>query len=255
MNVVNLSQGIRASARELRLNGVPIHTQKWQSMDISGSGGHKMLETIGVYWTSNFNFHLDYLREQCHPNLPWADDHFEERAGGIPINPGEQYKNWPYYRNNPSNDKFRTNEQFSHTYMERIWANKKLYGIRYTYGNLGDLVNLLKDEPDTRQAYLPIWFPEDTGVTHGERVPCSTGYHFMLRDGVLNCWYHLRSCDLVRHLQDDVYLAARLAMWVNEKANLQADFGRLYLTIGSLHCWLNEKDKIRKMEETGERIG
>ena len=31
----------------------------------------------------------------------------------------------------------------------------------------GDVIDLLEREPFTRQAYLPIWFPEDTGAFHG----------------------------------------------------------------------------------------
>jgi thymidylate synthase len=66
----------------------------------------------------------------------------------------------------------------------------------------------------TRQAYFPIFFPEDTGAVHGGRIPCTLGYHFLLRSGLLHCWYEIRSCDAVRHFRDDLYLATRLVQWV-----------------------------------------
>ena len=66
------------------------------------------------------------------------------------------------------------------------------------YGDLDDVVTLLTNDPLTRQAFLPMWFPEDTGVVHGTRVPCSLGYHFMQRDGRLSITYYIRSCDIVR---------------------------------------------------------
>ncbi|MCA1799997.1 MAG: thymidylate synthase [Actinobacteria bacterium] len=77
----------------------------------------------------------------------------------------------------------------------------------------------LKIEPSTRQAYLPIWFPEDTGAVHGRRVPCTLGYHFLIRNGKLQITYYIRSCDFLRHFRDDVYMAGRLAQWMTFRYN------------------------------------
>jgi len=106
---------------------------------------------------------------------------------------------------------------FTHTYQERFWPDPEIQGIRYTYGDLDDLVNLLLIEPMTRQAFIPIFFPEDTGATHGGRIPCTLGYHFMLRNHRLHMWYFIRSCDYVRHFRDDLYLSVRLLLWVMDE--------------------------------------
>jgi hypothetical protein len=172
------------------------------------------------------------------PNLPWAEDHFCERVGGQPLNPGEQYKNWPYYRGNVEQHQTEEEMKFSHTYMERLWPKEagmpyldpgikfsasgfedhagraEHRGIRYAYGDLRDVVGLLVRQPHTRQAYVPLWFPEDTGATHGQRVPCTLGYHFMMRRDRLHCFYPIRSCDVIRHFKDDVYMAGRLVQWM-----------------------------------------
>jgi len=126
---------------------------------------------------------------------------------------------------------------FTHTYQERFWpkdyerktlgydANRiqKRRGIRYEWGDLSDVVEHLLNEPFTRQAYLPIFFPEDTGAKHGGRIPCTLGYHFMLRGHRMHCWYDIRSCDAVRHFRDDVYLTCRLVYWVlDQLARLEA---------------------------------
>jgi thymidylate synthase len=79
------------------------------------------------------------------------------------------------------------------------------------------VIDLLRDRPTTRQAFIPIWFPEDTGAHHGERVPCTLGYHLMARDGRLKIVYYMRSCDFLRHFRDDVYMAGRLCQWVCER--------------------------------------
>lgn len=211
------------------------------------------------------------LQEEVKPNMPWAEDHFRERVSGEPLNPGEQYKNWPWYKGGVEDHK--KTGKFSHTYMERYWpkmaanletikgrhSRNPIYGVRYKYGDLQDVVNLLAREPTTRQAYLPVWFPEDTGAcaTENQRVPCSLGYHFMMRDGRLNCMYHMRSCDLIRYFRDDVYLTCRLMQWVlaqlqREVIEGQMEFweqvkpGTLHMTIASLHIFEGDVTMLRK---------
>jgi thymidylate synthase len=206
---------------------------------------------------------LKYYQRDIGPNLPWADRHFElERVSGEPINPGETWKEWPYAH---SADKFRrAGECFSHTYAERYWpkeANgellgdlRPLQGVRYLYGDLNDVVRLLVREPLTRQAYLPVWFPEDTGVVHGERVPCTLGYHFMRRNDELSVFYPIRSCDFVRHFRDDLYLTVRLLLWVlYEARKLDPTWnsvrpGIFTMWIGSLHCFLGDYQRLFRVK-------
>lgn len=133
-------------------------------------------------------------------------------------------------------------------------------GIRYRYGDLNDVVSLLAKEPYTRQAYLPVFFPEDTGAHHGERVPCTLGYHFLLREGKLHINYFIRSCDYLRHFRDDVYLAGRLCQWIVHQlivkeawtgATEQALWGNvtpgtLTMFISSLHVFEGDLPKMRR---------
>jgi thymidylate synthase len=128
--------------------------------------------------------------------------------------------------------------------MERYWT-PELKGIRYNYGNLRDVVDLLAKEPLTRQAYLPVWFPEDTGAT-GRRVPCSLGYHFIQRSGFFHIVYYIRSCDFTRHFRDDIYLTYRLWDWVLRELQKEHSFwktvelGMFTMHISSLHMFIND---------------
>jgi hypothetical protein len=213
----------------------------------------------------------------CRPNLPWAEDHFTERVSGEPTNPGDEYKNWPWF--NPEWTAQDSEKKFSHTYQERFWPrwagydvergrrgpvgykDGSLQGIRYRYGDLNDVLELLRREPYTRQAYLPIWFPEDTGAHHGERVPCTLGYHFMLRDNKLHCFYPMRSVDLVRYLRDDAYMAGRLVQWIlnqldersrgRDQAPGDSEWGivqpgNLTMFMSSLHVFQDEVPALRR---------
>lgn len=221
-----IARDIKFIGQALLEIGELVDTGHWQS--IKGVPQTKTIEIENAVVEYEIPPHIDTLQSHLQPNLPWAEDHFLERVSGEPLNPGVQYKNWPWYRGNV--EQHQTEERFSHTYMERFWPRwvnswppysgkgpmqpLQNRGLRYRLGDLNDVVALLAREPYTRQAVLPVYFPEDTGSHHGKRVPCSLYYHFLLRDGQLNINYTIRSCDFLRHFRDDVYMAARLCQWV-----------------------------------------
>lgn len=205
---------------------------------------------------------LQLTKDIFKPNLPWAEDHFLERVSGIPHNPPPSQAWWPFAQND--NGDHKEDDKFSHTYPERYWpkfANegeirpngRQVFvphnGIRYEYGDLLNVIDLLREQPLTRQAYLPVWFPEDTGVVEGQRVPCTLGYHFMIRRGKLSIRYYMRSCDFRRHFRDDVYMTVRLAQWVAQQLGVATD--EMIMHISSLHIF--EGDLELMQYEKGKR--
>ncbi len=255
--------------RSFTMAAYPIETEKWQGIKLP----QPMREQLFVSFQVQMPEFINELQELINPNLPWADIHFQERIGGKPLNPGESYK------------QMRTeNEKFSHTYMERLWPKQAgeiifpnnnnthqlsdlqkyrlthlIFGVRYDYGDIQDVVNLLYREPLTRQAFLPIWFPEDTGAVHGGRIPCTIGYHFIMRDNKLHVIYYIRSCDLIRHWKDDMYLAVRKVQWIiaqlqqKEMNDNSPPFswenvipGIFTMHITSLHCFQSDMYSLNK---------
>lgn len=206
---------------------------------------------------------LKMLQNYIRPDLPWAEDHFQERISGQPLNPPPSAERWPWHQ---AAKDLHTDElkSYSHTYPERFWpkfANHKQIddpemfpphahmGIRYPYGDLADLIRVLKDRPFTRQAYLPIFFPEDTGAPVGQRIPCTLGYHFIRNGQKLDCNYFIRSCDMTRHLRNDMYMAARLLQYVNSQ--VKSDYGLPYIGkvtmfISNLHIFEEDAWRWRK---------
>jgi len=266
-----LDKAIQKTAHTLINTGYDITTEKWQGVDNPPA----MWESLNVVLNSVMPQTPGELTRLVKPNLPWAENHFRERISGKPLNPGNEYKNWPYYKRDAE---MRTEgEKFTHSYMERFWPKyaggkfaendpdatkyykEKNYdpnkGVRYTLGDFNDLLILLKKEPHTRQAYLPIWFPEDTGVVHGGRVPCSLGYYFIMRRGYLHLNYYIRSCDFLRHFKDDIYMAVRLAQeLLNQLRYLDnswddVELGTFNMYIGSLHIFLQELNIVKKRYE------
>lgn len=373
-----------------------VHTEKWQGYDIKDKPEAAMHELTNVFFCCSMaGESLNAYREQLGPNLPWADDHFDERVCGQPLNPGQTWKDWPwalkadqarrfpagpllapqdwaylaglidgegtihfhtqagrdhphirviiaqkdhgflqqvydrykvgtlnkwtrqtqvlngreYEQNqlrwaicsheevtwvlrgvlpylgvkrvkaeealkilddNPPSSKGRPrnrsiwNQQwelrFSHSYMQRYWPkyadNGSVYhGHMFRYGDLADVVNLLNQQPLTRQAYLPIFFPEDTGAVHGDRVPCTLGYHWLVRDKKIHTFYPIRSCDYYRHFRDDVYLTCRLTLWLlNQLRDIDrggfwelVEPGNFSMWTGSLHMFRNDYIKLSSL--------
>lgn len=253
----NFDEAIAATNLHMRDTSTLVHTERWQGLDISKRPEAKMYELIN--WDLRapmYTEDVDVYRGEIKPNLPWADDHFAERVCGYPMNPGTEWANWPWAR---SAAEFRDSKgRFEINYMERFWASgefddtpfpgditPRLMGIRgRPYGDLGSIVDLLAREPMTRQAYLPIYFPEDTGA--GGRIPCSLGYFWIMRNGQLNVHYPIRSCDFYRHFRDDVYLAVRLTLWLLDRLrekdpSWKAITPGIYsMWIGSLHLFVND---------------
>jgi hypothetical protein len=212
---------------------------------------------------------IEMLQNEVKPNLPWAEDHFLERVSREPLNPPPSSEWWPYTQAGHQ-EHTDSRGKFSHTYPERFWpktANTGRgdwrmdatgvehapihQGIRFAYGDLDDVVVQLGDSPYTRQAYLPVWFPEDTGAGMNQRVPCTLGYHFLIRRGKINVTYLIRSCDFVRHFADDVYMAARLLQWMAGELE-QWKIGTLTMWIGSFHIFA--PDVPRLQSEYNERL-
>ena len=257
----------------LSTEAVLMHRGTWQGIDVQKKPemgayelNHQLIQVkLGPAM-------LDHYRDDIKPNLPWADDHFLERVGGNPLNPGKEWRNWPWGKNA---DKFRIDPEplgdptrelvFDHTYSQRYWPKfagmycggiidnarpdfRPHHGIYFDYGDLRDVINELANDPTTRQAVLPMFFPEDTGLRPGRRKPCSISYHFIINaKNEFDIFYHLRSCDFVRHFADDMYLTVRLHLWVLDRLREMSIRwqhivpGWFNCYIGNLHIFRNDR--------------
>jgi len=245
----------------------PVDVGQWQGLDIKGDRSKVTWEIREAVLQLRMPDSINEAQSAISPNLPWAEDHFLERVGGKPLNPPPSAKTWPFAQAGHAE---HTDEEgkFSHTYPERFWPKHagdweasrgqmgahgewcETKGIRFTYGDLDDVVGRLVKSPLTRQAYLPVWFPEDTGAPAGERVPCTIGYHFMIREGRLHVSYTIRACDFMRHFRDDVYMAIRLGQWVRDRVEEVLSegamgMGDLTMHIGSFHIFDGDRPLVK----------
>jgi thymidylate synthase len=268
--------------RNLMLNQArEVKTERWQG--VAANTDTLELRCVNFEVDLQGNEDLDHWRVDAKPNLPWADDHFLERIGGQPLNPGVQWANWPWA--NRANS-FRTQGRFNHSYMERLWPKyarrtedgslpigkvgdtrrypasdaRPKFGITHHYGDLQDLIELLSKEPNTRQAWMPLFHPEDTGLGDGGRKMCSLGYQIIVRDDRAHIWYPLRSCDLLRHWADDCYLAIRMLLWITTECRSRNPArwscivpGTYSMHMTSLHVFASDLPEMEKQHELLQR--
>jgi hypothetical protein len=248
----NFTQAIKSIAANFDISS-KVRTETWQGLPTERRPELATFEQLFVSFSVPLPSHSTptTLAKDIRPDLPWADDHFAERISGTPHNPPPSEAWWPHAASNhPFKD---PSGKFSHTYPERMWPQfagldeeQKAIGIcnagiRFRYGDLNDLIELLRTQPLTRQAYLPIFFPEDTGAHHGQRIPCTLGYHFIRRNDKLHVVYYIRSCDFHRHFRNDIYFTARLLLHVLAQTQwYNVSPGTFVMHITSLHLFVND---------------
>ena len=166
----------------------------------------------------------------------WAEKEFKERINDSLINPGVAYKDrldvWEQFLNQEG--------KFDYSYNERM------------LDSLNNVINLLKSDPDTRKAVLPIFNGNgycDTNYLDGSRrIPCSMYYDFLIRENFrgekqLNITYHQRSSDFITHFGNDVYLAWKLMLYVSGILSVKP--GYLCHTIDSIHVYKKDWDILK----------
>lgn len=183
----------------------------------------------------------------------WAEAEFQERISGKELNPGEAWKIrgkvW---------EEFLVDGRFDYTYPERM--NQGVIYNKEPNTKLEAIIQLLRDDPDTRKAILDIYgeyhstFPQDIIAVDSNRldgharIPCSMYYDFLIRENqkgekILNICYHQRSSDFITFFGTDVYFAWKLMEYVADKVGVKP--GYLYHTIDSIHSYKKDWTKLK----------
>jgi thymidylate synthase len=124
------------------------------------------------------------------------------------------------------------------------------YGPRVA-GDVGQLVDLLKRDPDSRQAVLTI-FDSDRDLGRVEQVdlPCTIALVYQVRRGALESWTVMRSNDAWLGLPYDLMQFGMLQEAVAQSLGLEC--GPSTHSAASLHLY--ERDVQKALEVTGEAI-
>lgn len=221
------------TGRNLWEMGLLVKPKTYQNKNIEGDENFETKELICEQYCLTSLDKMEYLFVYSH-SKDWADAEFQERITPN-VNPGEAWELrkdlW---------EQFLVNGYFDYSYSERLT------------GPLSGVINLLKEDPDTRKAVVPIFGGNgyiDTNYYNGnKRIPCSMYYDFLIRENELgekqlNICYHQRSSDFITHFGNDVYLAFRLMQYIAKSIGVKE--GYLFHTIDSLHTYKKDWQKLK----------
>lgn len=125
---------------------------------------------------------------------------------------------------------------FDGAYPERLG-----YWYRHIY-------NLLKTDPDSRQAVVTIYGVQDRHKS--KDIPCTLSFQFFIRENKLNMIAHMRSNDLLWGFPYDTngfcFIQEGLA------ACLGVDIGTYELHAGSLHLYTEREEQLTKLLTSSE---
>jgi Thymidylate synthase len=212
--------------RDLKEMGVEVHTKTMQNKVIEGDPSYDTIELQNYIYTVT-----SPQLEDLQPTQPWADAEWLERLDGIqgnPVNPGEAWK-------------FRR-EVWEEFLVPDMGTQEYEDGFEYTYSErfnycqqVENVIERLRKDPASRQAYVSMWRPQDSRRLGRMRVPCSLGWLFQVRRDRLDMTYFMRSCDFHTHFQNDVYLACRLQGYIGKEIGYPPGHYTQYM--GSLHMY------------------
>jgi len=231
-------------ARDLKEMGLHVDNVMMQDKE----GSFPTLELINYGYTVT-----KPIVQDLNPTQPWAAAEFGDRIQAIMGNPSplgtawmtraDEHMDWSEFiefngkplpqgvsleeaKESCSPLVARDPIRLAYSYGERLALNDQVMRV----------IRELRRNPMSRQLYIAMWDPhQDSERLGSRRVPCSLGWHFIMREDRLHLTYTMRSCDFVTHWQNDVWLAMMLLDFVCMKTgNVQGRFSQF---INSFHVY------------------
>ena len=224
-----MTEAVDEIERDIAEMGIHVHTATMQNKVIKDNDDFSTMEV------QNYSFTVLDLKDKDQvvgSDLMWCRSEFGERVSGQEKNPGSAWK----LRRSTWEPFLKRNGTMDYTYADR-----------YSFDNtqFAHVIDILKKDPDSRQAILHMHFPEDvlkaTDMENPVRIPCSMYYQFMIRRGKLDVIYNMRSSDYDTHFFNDIWLADELRNYVAKEINMEP--GLFSMNVGSLHRYKNYTTK------------
>lgn len=217
--------------RDLAELGTEVRTETMQHFDIHDKPEFDTKELMNYGYTVT----RPKYNEVTGVHEAWVEQEWRDRLAGD-LNPGFSWKERPeIWEKMLERRQFQQNQgkvgKFSYSYSQRMGGK-----------HIRALIEELKIHPNSRQLWLPVWYPQDNLRRGVRRVPCSLGYQFMNRQGVLHITYVMRSCDFVTHYGNDVALATMLLEYVAAMTNKKV--GSFNHFVGSLHAYRKDLEGV-----------
>lgn len=221
--------------RNLHEMGIVVRPKTMQDKTVAGDPAYETLEVSPAVFSILDGSERDVWLQERGGNLNWAYREFAERVAGFfagyGTNPGDAWR----YRANVWQE-YLHDGRFAYTYSERLAPQ------------LSRVVDRLRDDPDTRQAVMPVYSAADVDYLGGvRRVPCSMHYQFLIREDALEAIYVMRSSDFATHFIYDIWMALELQTWMAQRVTegrAEGVFpGKLTFFSGSLHLYRRDAEE------------
>lgn len=118
------------------------------------------------------------------------------------------------------------------------------YGPRLRY-QIPKVLDVLRDDPDSRQAVATIWDPAYDGYGDVKDTPCTTMLQWTIRKGKLNMHTRMRSNDVWWGLAYDAFQFTQLQ--INMACALGLEVGKYYHHVTSLHVYERDLEAAREV--------
>jgi thymidylate synthase len=228
----NLYEAAKETQRNLHEMGIEVELKSMQNHIITAEEKEKFTtkEIMGESfcikepWKGVDEAYELIYGEDAQRMKQWAEAELHERISNpANSNPGEAWK----IREDIWAPMLNAEGKFDYSYPERLHKDNAF----------NRLIEQLKEDPNSRRCVLTIYETSTDlqGVETVKRVPCSLNYSWLYRNGKLNMFYNMRSCDFYNHFVNDLWLAGE----INDYVALNAGFniGYLYVNIMSLHAY------------------
>lgn len=107
---------------------------------------------------------------------------------------------------------------------------------------LGDVIELIKTNPNSRRLIISAWNPED--VPSMALPPCHTMFQFYVNDGKLSCQLYQRSADVFLGVPFNIASYALLTHLIAHETNLEV--GDFVHTLGDAHLYSNHEEQMKE---------
>jgi len=224
----NLKEAMNEIERDIMEMGIRVHTQTMQNKVIKDDDAFSTMEV------QNYSFSILNMEEKYSEDLAWCIHEFAERVSGESMNPGQAWE-----KRHETWEPFLVDGKMDYTYADRYSYKKD------RLNQFQSVIEILKADPDSRQAILHMHFPDDvekaTNMVNPIRIPCSMYYQFMVRRGKLDVIYNMRSSDYDTHFLNDIWLADELRNYIAKAIGIKP--GIFHMNVGSLHRYKNYTTK------------
>lgn len=109
-----------------------------------------------------------------------------------------------------------------------------------TIDQISDVIDLIKNNPDSRRMIVSAWNPED--IPHMALPPCHTLFQFYVSEGKLSCQLYQRSADVFLGVPFNIASYALLTHLIAHETGLEV--GDFVHTLGDAHLYSNHLDQI-----------